>query len=211
MIDLASVTAACERSRSPRARSTDPWCSSAIATSAGWPRERSKPAPRSISGSASPGLPRAASDAPSASGTAPAAFSVPCSRTSSVACSASIRWSSRRPSSPAMSERQASDDAPAGHCAPAGASAADSANQRSASPGSPRKYRPMPTAQQAAGRQGDPGPSSSAARRPLSSWAPTSPHGQQARSIVRLAPAELKPSGRVPPPGSPSRPAAAMT
>jgi hypothetical protein len=37
MIDLASVIAACERSRSQRARRTDPWCSSAIATSVGWP------------------------------------------------------------------------------------------------------------------------------------------------------------------------------
>ena len=68
----------------------------------------------------------------------------------------------------------------------------------------------MPTAQQANGRHGDPGPSSSAARRPFSSWAPISPHGKQARSIVRLASAELKPSGSGPVLRSPSRSAAAM-
>ena len=55
----------------------------------------------------------------------------------------------------------------------------------------PRKYRPTPTAQQASGRQDDSGPSTSAARWPFWSWAPTSPHGKTARSRVRLARAEL--------------------
>jgi hypothetical protein len=105
MTALASVIAACERSRSPRARSTDPSCNSAIATPTGWPRDRKKLTPHPISGPASFGLPRAASDCPTASGTTPPAFPVPCSRTRSAASSDSIRWSSIRSSSPAMSER----------------------------------------------------------------------------------------------------------
>src|SRR5260370_22422440 len=68
----------------------------------------------------------------------------------------------------------------------------------------------MPPAQQAIGRQGDPGPSSLVARSPYSSWELASPHGKAARSVVRLASTELKPSGSGPAPDSLSRSAAAM-
>ena len=74
----------------------------------------------------------------------------------------------------------------------------------------PRSTGPCQAAQHANGRQGDPGPSSSTARRACSSWAPTSPHGKPARSIVRLASAELKPSRSGPVPRPPSRSTAAM-
>ena len=68
----------------------------------------------------------------------------------------------------------------------------------------------MPTAQQASGRQGDPGPLK-LGRPAAVSWSAISPHGKQARSIVRLASTELKPSGSGPAPRSPSRSAAAIT
>ncbi len=78
--DLASAIAAVAALCSPRARSTGTWPSSAWATWRGWPKIRASATPCSISGSASSGLPRAASDAPTASGTVPTASSVPCSR-----------------------------------------------------------------------------------------------------------------------------------
>ena len=99
-------------------------------------------------------------------------------------------------SSPAMNERYASADAATSHARRARRLCARRTSDRLRR--GPRGSRGPAERAQTRGRQGDVGPSSSAARSAFSNPAPTSPHGNTARSVARLDSSELKPSGSGP-------------
>ena len=153
----------------------------------GWPKVRASATPCSISGSASSGLPCAASDTPSASGTVPDGLlramlppELGCrlGQDALLLDTAPLTGDQR-----SIGQRRRARQ-------PLGARGRQRRRFREPLVGlvtltlEVQGHADSPASQRPPRRTG---PSSSAARRAFSSWAPTSPQGKPARSIVRLA------------------------